>query len=1171
MQIHYPSPCVQKLIRVHSFQHLAPSSVLLCLTMCALFATLPSKAQTVAATIVGTVVDTSGAIVPAAQLTVVEVATNQTRVVKTNESGNYSVPNVAPGPYTIAIDAPGFRREVRANIDVLVNTTSRVDFSLVLGAATDTINVTDIVPILQTDRADVSTKLEAEKLENLPIGVNRNFQGLLNLIPGTTPAAVLNSQFFNAAGTLQTNINGTPRMGNNYQIEGVDDNQRTGTNQILIPPADAIATVDTSTNNYEAELGRAVGAVVNVTLKSGTNSFHGSASEYLQNSYLNAKSYFNTTGAKAHIAYNYFGGTLSGPIIKDKLFFFVDYFRTSDHEANSNTVTIPFKTASTCNSSGFIDLSAGLTAPNATFPMGKGQIYDPATGANGAGRTPFVNNQIPCNRVNPVSLQLLALLPAPNQNLTTTAAPSNNYFANLPFQKTSNTYDGKVDYQLSGKDHLSYRYEHQQSDVFQQPIFGSVGGGPANGAFAGTGVQNAYSTSLNYDRAFSASLLTEVRLGVAHNHNVANPADFNTSDATNIGIPGVNIPGQPFTSGQASINLGSFSAPVVGYSASMPWVRAESNIDLVNHWTKILGNHTIKFGADVRRVRDELLQGQTFGPRGQYNFGENQTSSVGGGLTNFSNDLASFLLDVPSSAGRDLFTYAPNYRQWWIFSFAGDKWQATQKLTLDYGVRWELYPPATPAVAGGFSNYDPINHQLVIAGVGSNPSNLGLQNRLNYFAPRTGFAYRFGEQTVFRGGFGISYSPVPDNNFAYNYPIRANNSYNPPGTNSTYGTAVLADGVTPATFQAGFPAPVAVAVPANGLIHVAAGSTLAASAFNVIPTNYYNPYVQSFNLGLQQALPANFALTIAYVGNHGVHINTGQNINLPSVFGGGSAQDPDYTAIDSVTGVQYKRTAASTQYYFGNSTNYQALQVQLNRRFIKGFSSTSAFTWAKGLGYQGGDDAGLTFWIEKRRNYAPNDFDRRTNFEQSFTYELPIGPGKAFLSNGFVGRAIGGFKVSGIVSLVSGLPFTVTANNNLNTPGETQTATLIRPFSVLHNIGTSHQWFDATNFTQPTGCTAICTPVAGVNLGNTGRNAFRGPGFVQDNISLFKTYSLVENYTLELRADVLQLSNTPQFANPSASITSTTFGQVTSVVGSGTGVNGTGGGRSMQLAAIFKF
>ena len=1129
----------------------------------------PLQAQTVTATLVGTITDKSGAVVPGAKIVTTESGTARVHAATSNDSGNYSIPDIAPGQYTITVEAAGFSREVRQNVDILVNTTSRVDFSMAPGALTDTITVTDAPPLLQTDRGDVSTKLEAEKLENLPMGVNRNFQSLLNLIPGTTPAAVLNSQFFDAAGSMQTNVNGTPRMGNNYQIEGVDDNQRTGTNQILLPPADAIATVDVSTNNYEAELGRAVGAVTNVTLKSGTNKFHGSASEYLQNSYFNAKSYFNTSGPKAHVAYNYFGGNLSGPILKEKLFFYIDYFRTSDHESNSNTVTIPFKTASTCTN-GFIDLSAGLSAPTNGARYGAGQIFDPATGVNGVGRTPFVNNQIPCSRVNPVSLKILALLPAPNQNTSNIKAPTNNYFATLPFQKTANTYDGKLDYQLSPKDHVSFRYEYQQNNVFQAPIFGSAGGGAANGAFAGTGVQNAYSTGVNYDRAFSSTLLTEVRVGVAHYRNVAQPADYGTSDATALGISGVNIDGQPFTSGQVGINLGSFSSPLIGYSASMPWVRGETNIDFVNHWTKIIGNHTIKFGADVRRIRDTLLQGQTFSPRGIYAFGQNQTSTVGA-TTNFSNDLASFLLDVPSSAGRDLVTYTPDYRQWWIFGFAGDKWQASPKLTLDLGVRWELYPPATPRKPGGFSNYDPVAHQLVIAGIGGNPSDLGMQNRLNYFAPRTGFAYRASEGTVFRGGFGISYMPVPDNNFAYNYPIRANNSYGTPGTNSTYGAAVLADGSTPASFQAGFPAPVQVPIPANGIIPVAAGSTLAASAFSVIPKNFYNPYVESFNLAVQQALPANFSLTVSYVGNHGVHIATGQNTNLPSVFGGGNATMPDYTAVDSNTGVQYKRSAANTQYYFGNSTNYQALQVQLNRRYIKGFSSTSAFTWGKGLGYQSSDDAGLMFFIEKRRNYAPNDFDRRLNFQQSFTYELPIGPGKAFLSDGVVGRVIGGFKISGIVSLVSGLPFTVMANNNLNTPGEAQTANLVRPYNVLHRIGAGNQWFDPTAFGQPTGCTAICTPVAGTSIGNTGRNGFYGPGYVQNNISVFKTYKLIENYTLEVRADVLQLSNTPQFANPSATITSSNFGQVTSVIGSGTGVNGTGGGRSMQLGAIFKF
>ena len=1160
-----------------SFLHLRSSrlsgALLLLLAAVLPMATPRAHAQAVSATLVGTVNDKTGATTPNAKVIATELSTAAIHTATTNDSGNYSIPDIQPGTYSIAVEAQGFRRELRPSIDVIVNTTTRVDFALQVGATTETVTVTDTIPLLQTDRADVSTKLEAEKLENLPLGVNRNFQALLNLVPGTTPASFQHSQFFNAQSSLQTEVNGTPRMGNSYQIEGIDDDERTGLLQILIPPADSIATVDVSTNNFEAELGRAVGAVTNVTLKSGTNKFHGSASEYLQNSYLNAKSFFNT-GGKGHLAYNYFGGNLSGPIFKDKLFFYADYFRTSDHEANANTLTIPFKSASTCVN-GFIDLSAGLKAPSAGAKYGQGQIFDPASGTNGANRTPFANNQVPCSRVNPVSLAILALVPAPNQNLTSTASPSNNYFANLPFQKTTDTYDGKIDYQISPKDHLSARYEYQKSDVFQAPAFGSAGGGPANGAFAGTGIQKAFSTSLNYDRVISPTLLTELRFGIAHYRNDAQPTDYGTQDATSTGIPGVNIAGQSFTTGQVGINIGSFTAPTIGYSASIPWIRAEANIDLVNHWTKILGNHTIKFGVDLRRIRDDLLQDQTYSPRGVYTFGENQTS-IAGATTNFSNDLASFLLDQPNAAGRDLNTFFPAYRQYWLFGFVGDKWQASSKLTLDYGVRWEFYPPATPGKTGGFSNYNPTAHQLTIAGVGANPSNLGLQTRYSYFAPRTGFAYRATEGTVIRGGFGISYTPFPDNTYAYNYPIRANNSYNPTGSNSSYTPAVLGDNVTPATFQAGFPAPVAVPIPANGIIPVAAGSTLAASSFVYIPQNFFNPYVESFNLAVQQALPANFSLQLSYVGNHGVHIASAQNINLPSYLGGGNASEPDYTAIDPNSGVQYKRTAATNDYFIGNSTNYHSLQVQLTRRYTKGFSSTSAFTYGKGLGYQTGDDGGLYFWVEKRRNYAPNDFDRRLNYAQSFTYELPIGPGHALLGHGVAGNIIGGFKVSGVVSLVTGTPFNITANGGtLNTPGENQTANWNGVYKVPHGIGNGNQYFDPTSFSQPAGCPlpvgSPCTPIPGVTVGSLGRNAFYGPGFVQDNLSVFKTYKVYENYTLDIRADVLQLSNTPQFANPNGSITSSQFGQITGTVGSGTGANGIGGGRSMQLAAIFKF
>jgi hypothetical protein len=600
---------------------------------------------------------------------------------------------------------------------------------------------------------------------------------------------------------------------------------------------------------------------------------------------------------------------------------------------------------------------------------------------------------------------------------------------------------------------------------------------------------------------------------------------------------------------------------LIGYSASIPWIRGESNIDFVNNWTKVIRNHTVKAGVDLRRVRDDLLQDQTFSPRGAFTFAENQTSQLNA-KTNVANTMASFLLDLPSQVGRDVNTYFPAYRQWWFFAFASDKWQVTPKLTVDLGVRWEFYPPATPKIAGGFTNYDPVNNNLVVAGVGSNPSNLGMQTRYRYFAPRTGFSYRATDNTVIRGGFGISYTPFPDNNYAYNYPVRANNSYGLVGS-SAFTPAVLSDGVTVATFQAGFPAPVPVAIPSNGIIP-ANTKTLLAQQYFVVPLNYKNPYVESWNVAVQQALPGNMSLQLAYVANHGVNMGGNVDINNPSTYGGGATSKPENIA--------FGRTASTQQIFRGFSSNYQSLQAQLNKRFSNGLAFTSAFTWGKGLNYMDGDDGGIKFFINQRRNYAPADYDRTLNYEQSFTYELPFGRGHSRLNTGIAAVALGGWKLSGIISVVSGTPFTVYANGGtLNTPGTAQTANLTGPYKVTHGIGSNTHWFDTTAFTQPAGCT-----VSPCQLGNTGRNQFRGPGYIQDNLSVFKSFNLFREAALETRFEAFQLSNTPQFNNPNAGsgsiITAGNFGQVTSTLGSGQGsVNGVGGGRTLQASVKISF
>jgi Carboxypeptidase regulatory-like domain len=1133
----------------------------------------PVAGQAVNATLLGTVTDSSGAAVASVKVTITETKTGISRTSQTNDSGNYVFPDLPPGTYMVTAEQSGFKRESRAGIDLIVNTTERIDLVLQPGNVSETITVEAETPILQTERADTGRKLEEVLTENIPLGTNRNFQNLLNIVPGTTRATFQHSQFFNASNSLQTEVNGQLREGNNYQIEGIDDNERTGLLQILIPPAESIQTVDVSTSNYDAELGRASGAVVNVILKSGSNDYHGGAYEYVKNNYFNARNFFDPS--VGHLAYNYFGGKIGGPIKKNKLFLFADYLKVYDHEANPNQISIP----TMAFRSGDLTAVKSLSACKPPAPPTACNIYNPFSGnPDGTGRQQFVAtsapgqatvpgpngttvdafnsacttatgcpNIIPSALIDPISAKLMAFLPPP-----TATGNTNNYFALLAFHKDTDFFDGKVDANLTDKDRLSARVSYQRPSIFQAPIFG-IAGGPAQGNFEGSGLQNTYSIGLNYNRLFSNTLVAEFRVGVAWYHNEAHNSDFGTNTSTTLGIPGVNLD-KTITSGIVgiTINGGTFSNPLIGYSASLPWVRAETNIDFVNTWTKILGNHTVKFGVDLRRIRDALLQEQTFSPRGLYTFNDGQTAlNTGGGatITSFGNDFASFLLDVPGQAGRDLATFFPNYRAWQFFSFAQDKWVVTPKFSADLGIRWEFYPPATPVAKGGFSNYNPVNNTLVVSGYGSNPDNVGITTHYKYFAPRLGLAYRLKESTVLRAGFGISYTPFPDNSYAYNFPVRANNVFNP--AVASYGPAVLPSGQI-ATFATGFPALVQPAIPSNGII---TNPTVGSNYF-VVNQNFKNPYVESWNAAIQQSLPGRFTLDVAYVGNHSVDTVVNYNLNAATVVGLGNSGQPEFNS--------FGRTASTNLLFAGYSSSYHALQVKFDRRLTGGLTTTTAYTFGKGMGFQTGDDGGLSFYINQRRDYARNDFDRTHTFVQSFVYDLPFGRGKPLLSSGIGAAVLGGWRVSSFLTLMTGLPLYFTASGtSLKSPGNTQTPNLVAPVQILHGVGKNTPWFSTSSF----------APAVGTAFGTVGRNYLSGPGYFDLDAAVAKSVRLTERYNLDLRLEALGATNTAQFTFNSTNGTpaggtaagttfgSSSFGHVTNATG----------GRVLQLAAKLNF
>ena len=608
------------------------------------------------------------------------------------------------------------------------------------------------------------------------------------------------------------------------------------------------------------------------------------------------------------------------------------------------------------------------------------------------------------------------------------------------------------------------------------------------------------------------------------------------------------------------MSVTGYADPLVGFSASLPWNRAETNIDFVNNWTKVLRNHSIKFGVDLRRLRDELLQTQdNGGPRGQFNFRDQQTSIPGATVLGQVNAMASFLLDVPNAMLRDLAVMFPAYRAIMLFTYVQDKWVVTPKLTVDLGVRHDFYPPATPRLPGGFSNYDWNSNTLAVAGYGGNPMNLGRRTYYKNFAPRLGMAYRLDNRTVLRAGFGISWIPFPDNKYAWdNFPVKQSAAWN--AVNS-YGQSQTTPGVY-GSMGTGFPALQAAAIPSNGMILANTSALLAQGIASVIALDYHEGYIQSWNLAFQRQLPKNFTFEAAYVGNHTVRAPVTYNLNASMVFNSGANGRPLYQKFGKNADVNYR--------YVGMSNDYNSLQAKLDRRFSGGFVMTTAYTYGKALGYSP-EDGGLWNYIQPRRSYSRLDFDRTHTFVQSYVYELPFGKNKRWLQSGPGRWILGDWQVSGVLSLMTGRPITFGTNVSINTPGTSATPDQAGPFTILHNVagpGGSVLWFDTAALKQPLDADGK-TP----HFGSMGRNNVNGPGLGDLDASLFRKFQITDRIKGEFRVESLNLTNTPAFAAPNTTVGSADFGKITGTLAgliANQGIGGTGP-RSIGLGIKLNF
>ena len=1066
----------------------------------ALLVPAPAHAQAVTGTLLGNVTDSTGGAVPGATVVATETRTNISRTTTTNEAGYYIFSSLQNGTYSVDAELQGFRKIVRQNVKVDVNSTIRVDLKLEVGQMTEAVTVSAETPVLQTDRTDTGRIIDGAQITQMPLGFNRNFQGMLVIVPGATRPFRPHSEFFNSQDSLSSNVNGQSRLANNVQLEGTDDNHKTGLLTVLIPSAEAIETVAVTTSNYDAEFGRAGGAVTNVTFKSGTNDFKGTGFAFGNTEATIARDPFSSLPKVPQTKYLQSGFTLGGPIMHNKLFFFGDYVRTQDDSGRitrADLPEVPFRSG---------DFSAAPTI-----------IYDPTTGnPDGTGRTPFPNNQIPANRISPIAKNILSHVPLPN--LAGVPLGGTNFETGYVREKRTNQGDIKLTTQLSPANRLAVRYSYQNPKTYDPATFGIYGGIKG---FAGYGTNPTQNVAGNYNRTWSPSLVQEVRVGMSYYHNQAvSEADgLNTSEE--LGIRGVNL--NKFSSGITTIDVAGYDGALVGYSASLPWDRSERTWTTATTITKLHANHTIKIGGDLRYNRDYLLQVQdNGGPRGVFRFRGSTTATPAdtAAQNGFANAFASFLLDAPQSVGRDLITdIAPGTRHWGVFSYVQDKWQVRPQITVDLGIRHEYYTPLVGlSDRGGLSNYDETNNTLRVAGYSQVPANLGVKNYWKNFNPRTGISWRVNERNVLRAGYGVSTTPWPDNSYAFNYPVKQNNQINPPNSFATAGS-----------LAAGLPAPNFAAIPDTGIVPA---DNFKQQGFFSVPTNLHEGRLHSWNVAYQRELPGGFTGEVAYVGNRGQDIIARIDLNAGYTLGADNAGRPLFA--------KYGRTASTTT-TIPVKSQYNSMQVKVDRRMKNGLLITNSYTLGRGYNYFNGDSNGsIDTPADFQRSWGRSSFDSLHNYSASFVYLLPFGPQGKWMHDGMVGRVFGDWQVSGLFSATSGTPINFTASAaGLRAPGNTQRPDASGTPKVLGGIGSQALWFDTAVFSAPE---------AG-RFGNVRRNGLlTGPAYVNLDASLVKILRTGSRHA-ELRADFFNLPNMAHYNNPSGSFGSGNFGRVTSVIG----------------------
>jgi hypothetical protein len=1152
----------------------------LSLVVCMIVALASTAAfgQAVFGNIVGTATDPQGAAVPNANVTVTSQTKNTSVTATTNESGNFSVTHLIPDVYTVKIESSGFKTFEQKDVPVFADGTQRVDCQFSVGSTNETLEVTGEPPQLQTDKSDIAMQFNQTYVQDLPT-YNRNFTDFELMSPGTqklTGWSHANTE--NPQASQQIFVNGQHFSGTNYQLDGTDNQDPILGIIVINPNLDAVTEAKVALQQYDAEMGKAVAGYVTAQTKSGSNDYHGSGFWFRRTDANEARDpftqYQQVNGRFIpSTRWQEYGGSIGGPIMKNKLFFFGDYQGQKYSTGVTNQYTIPtLKVEQTCaQTTGFCDLSEylGQTGGGGGSGFLQGQVFNPNTGnLQGSGRTAFTGNLIPNSLISPQARAILAFFPAPNSNGSANGT-LNNYLAGGSGPFDENAWDGRIDWVATPTINVFGRYSQQWFSVSGAPGLGQAGGlGFGSGGLAGSSNIHNYSVSVGVTKTFSQTWLADFRFGWMHYNPQTHKFFEGTTPMSNIGVPGLNITNQGaltalFTSGLPAFQMNSDSPTLTNFGEGLnvgrcncPLVEDENQYQGVTNWTKIWGNHSFKFGADIRSASNLRVPSDA-NRTGVLNFDHLTTSNGGvGGI-----DLASFLFGDVASFNRFVSTSLnAAEHQWRYFFYGQDTWRITPKLTLNYGLRWEIYMPESVNGKGngGFANASLApgvgNGVIRVAGYGPYGLSGNINNDWHAFAPRLGLAYSMNEKTVVRMGFGISYDiGVFGSNFGHavtqNLPVLANQSVDASTSNPLASVNFL-----PAfNLSVGPPANQAVVIPPSGVLPL--GGPQGNVQPRIRPTSQVLPAVAAYNVAVQRQLTNNMTLDIAYVGNTGRHgfDGDGPSYNLNPVniqnwaltqsglvpqsarqFYNGLFVTP-YTDANGVTTNVVCCNGGILGNYFGNNANssYNSLQVKLQENMSHGLQFIAHYTWSRALNYTGGNTG--YFAVTPRVAYGPDDQNRPQVFVAIVTYQLPFGKGKMFGGNS--GKAedlvIGGWQTSFNINYSAGLPFTATYNE-CNSDEDVGICNPNKGNSSLWSMGGGSLnpiTHTVTYFTPIQNMNSPCTTYGawarpcGGTLGNAGTDSLYGPRSYTTDASIMKNFNLTERFALQFRMDVFNLFN----------------------------------------------